>query len=224
MKLPRSTRTPAGGKAPFESQPAPPGGRNIPTTVAPIAAPAVGRLPVAQVESPVGRPPVTASDSESPAADAVADAYRSLIGTASILNAVSDELGKSIGVLDAALKKLNLGIPVWVRIDKNNDEHDGDFNHHYLGYAKVDGRWGVALATSEGNYGSLPHADEDDWLFNDAPRALRVEAVEHLPTLLTEMTKKASEVAESIRTQSEMARDIANAIDIASKTSVFTSR
>ena len=133
-----------------------------------------------------------------------------------MLNTVSDELGKSIGIVDAALKKLNLGVSVWVQIDKNKDGNDGEFNHHYLGYAKVDGRWGVALATSEGNYGRMP-SDDDHWLFNDAPRALRVEAVEHLPKLLTEMTKKASEVADGIRTQSEMARDIASAIDIASK-------
>ena len=155
--------------------------------------------------------------------DAVVDAYRALVGAASVLNAVSDELGKSISVLDAALKKLNLGIPVWVRIDKNQDGPDGEFKHHYLGYAKV-GKWGIALSTSEGNYGTLPDSDDDHWLFNDGPRALRVEAVEHLPKLLTLMTEKAAEVADSIRTQSEMARDIASAIDIASKTSDFTSR
>jgi hypothetical protein len=174
---------------------------------------------------PVERPPVAQIDSESlDASDTVADAYRALVGTAGILNAVSDELGKSIGVLDAALKKLNLGVAVWVRIDKNKDGPDGEFNHHLLGYAKVNSRWGVALATTEGNYGWLPDSNDEHWLFNDAPRILRIEAVEHLPALLTKMTEKASEVADSIRKQSEMARDIANAIDIASKTSDFKSR
>ena len=51
----------------------------------------------------------------------VSSSYRQLSLAASHLNLVSDELGKSIAVLDAALKKLNLGISTWSRLDRWED-------------------------------------------------------------------------------------------------------
>ena len=51
----------------------------------------------------------------------VSSSYRQLSLAASHLNIVSDELGKSISVLDAALKKLNLGISTWSRLDRWED-------------------------------------------------------------------------------------------------------
>ena len=46
----------------------------------------------------------------------VQSSYQQLSKVAADLNAVSDELGTCIADLDAALKKLNLGVTKWVQI------------------------------------------------------------------------------------------------------------
>jgi len=45
-----------------------------------------------------------------------------LLSSATGLNAVSDELGKSVAQIDSALNNLNVGIPVWVPIEKLNEQ------------------------------------------------------------------------------------------------------
>ena len=99
------------------------------------------------------------------------------LGKTMLIRTLSDELGKSIGVLDAALKKLNLGISTWSRLDRWEDAF-GNYSSRYLGYAKVNNRWGIALRTVAGNNNQPEEATVEEWLFNDAPRALRIEAVE----------------------------------------------
>src|SRR4029078_3618097 len=120
----------------------------------------------------------------------VSSSYRQLSLAASHLNLVSDELGKSIPVLDAALKNLNRGIAPWSRLDRWEDAF-GNYSSRYLGYAKVNNRWGIALRTVAGNNNQPEEATVEEWLFNDAPRALRIEAVEKLPDLFENLIKEA---------------------------------
>jgi hypothetical protein len=76
----------------------------------------------------------------------VSTSYKQLTAAANELNAVSDELGKFVGALDAALKKLNLGLTTWLRLESREDG-SGNYTKRDLGYAKVGGRWGIALRT-----------------------------------------------------------------------------
>jgi hypothetical protein len=141
----------------------------------------------------------------------VSSSYRQLSLAASHLNLVSDELGKSIAVLDAALKKLNLGISSWSRLDRWEDAF-GNYSSRYLGYAKVNNRWGIALRTVAGNNNQPEDATVEEWLFNDAPRALRIEAVEKLPDLFENLIKEADVAIRKVKAQTLSARQLAHAL------------
>jgi len=141
----------------------------------------------------------------------VSSSYRQLSLAASHLNLVSDELGKSIGVLDAALKKLNLGISTWSRLDRWEDAF-GNYSSRYLGYAKVNNRWGIALRTVAGNSNQPEDPAVEEWLFNDAPRALRIEAVEKLPDLFENLIKEADVAIRKVKAQTLSARQLAAAL------------
>ncbi|MBS1819137.1 MAG: hypothetical protein JSU08_14480 [Acidobacteria bacterium] len=144
-------------------------------------------------------------------AERVSSSYRQLSLAASHLNLVSDELGKSIVVLDAALKKLNLGISTWSRLDRVEDAL-GNYTSRYLGYAKVNNRWGIALRTVAGNNNQPEEATVEEWLFNDAPRALRIEAVEKLPDLFENLIREADNTIRKVKAQTLNARHLAQAL------------
>jgi hypothetical protein len=150
---------------------------------------------------------------EPSAPERVQAAFRQLSATAISLNAASDELGKTITELDAALKYLNLGIPAWVQICGNEDEN-GDFWSRNIGYARIGNQWGIALGTIRGN-NNFDHADEEEWLFNDAPRWMRIEGIAKIPELLEKLTKQASDTTERIKKKTAEAKELAVAIKAA---------
>jgi hypothetical protein len=153
----------------------------------------------------------TASKEDGSFSERVSSSYRQLSLAASHLNLVSDELGKSISVLDAALKKLNLGISTWSRLDRWEDAF-GNYSTRYLGYAKVNNRWGIALRTVAGNNTQPEEATVEEWLFNEAPRSLRIEAVEKLPDLFDNLIKEADLAIRKVKAQSLSARQLAAAL------------
>jgi len=72
--------------------------------------------------------------------------FTQLSSAAKNLNSASDELGQAINAIDAALQKLNLGVPTWIKIH-GADDQNLDYWSRDLGYAKVGNKWGVALRT-----------------------------------------------------------------------------
>jgi hypothetical protein len=126
----------------------------------------------------------------------VQKAVQQLPTVAASLNAATDKLGDSVGKLDALLKKFNLGVPTWVPFVKNKGE-DGEYSED-LGYAKVNGKWGSAIRTSQEDYHNPDYDREEKWLFNDAPRVQRIDAVEKIPELLEALLEKAAEAAKTI--------------------------
>jgi hypothetical protein len=136
--------------------------------------------------------------------------FERLSASAAALNAVSDELSKPIATIDAALKALNLGVSAWVEIAGQVDHDAGCFWDRSLGYAKVAGKWGIAICTSSGDFGEEPN--EEVWLFSDAPRSYRLEAVDKLPELLEKLVTAANETAEKLKEKVTTTGEIANAI------------
>ncbi len=157
-----------------------------------------------------------ATTSELSPSERVSSSFKQLTESAAKLNAVSDELAQAIAPIDEALKKLNLGIPTWHPYEET-DYEDGSFRNRYIGYAKVSGKWGLALSETTGheNYGT----DSDtDWLFNDAPRFMRLEALEHLPALFDALAKAVDEAASQLQQKTQRAREFAASIASASAT------
>jgi hypothetical protein len=148
------------------------------------------------------------ASTEEPLVSRVEASFRKLSAVASDLNFSSDELGKSISDLDAALKKLNLGIPAWVSFRGRSDPNEGWYWSEDLGYAKVGGTWGIALRTVKGD-GDPENESVETWLFNDGPRSFRLSAIEVIPKLLEQLSAEADETAKRIRLKLAEVQEVA---------------
>lgn len=151
--------------------------------------------------------------------EVVASFYSELTSVASDLNTVSDELGKSISEIDTALKMLNLGITVWMEFRGGHGEPDmGDETYWTddIGYTKFGGRWGICLRHVEGD-DSHDEYRQEIWLFNDAPRALRLAAIDHIVGLLQKLTEEGAATTRKIREKLADAQEVAEAVTQASR-------
>jgi hypothetical protein len=138
--------------------------------------------------------------------------YQELATVARNLNTASDRLGKIIVELDEALKALNLGISSWVSFNYWEDANL-DFSCDQVGYSKVGGKWGIAIRSSSGNLNWQEDTTQDGpWLFNDAPRKLRIEAIGKIPELLETLVKEVvattTKINEKVRESQELAKAI----------------
>jgi len=123
---------------------------------------------------------------------------------------VSNDLATEIAPLDAALKTLSIGVPVWHAFHHSSDEY-GNYWERFVGYAKVGTKWGLACSVMQGH--SSSGADEnEEWLFNDAPRWLRLEAFDHIPELLERMVSTVDETTQCIESKIEVAKTYADLV------------
>jgi hypothetical protein len=136
--------------------------------------------------------------------------FEALSLAAESLSNASNELSKVVGFVDEVLKNMNLGIVYWLTVSKWSEEHRCGQNQ--LGYDRIDGKWGLALRIV---WGDLPNTqDEVDgvWLFNDAPRDLRLEGVDKLPELIEALSKSALDKAMQVKEKTNKVRELAAAI------------
>ncbi|HMD84038.1 MAG TPA: hypothetical protein VKO18_04985 [Terriglobia bacterium] len=148
---------------------------------------------------------------EPPPTERVQTAYKQLSLAANGLNTASDELGKAISVLDAALQKLNLGVSAWAPLAGNEDPPYTWWTRS-VGYSKIGDKWGIALRKASGNYNYPEQDSEELWLFNDAPRWMRIEAVGKIPDLLEALLKEAEETTKKIRNKTTQVYELAAAM------------
>lgn len=146
-----------------------------------------------------------------PLTERVQSSFQHLAVCASHLNAASDELTKPIQELDANLKELNLGISAWVIIYRDEAESGEYWYTEEIGYTKINNKWGIALRTCSGEYSYPPAGSSSEWLFSDAPRELRIKAIEHIPALLDELAGQAQTTASQIKAKTEVAQQLAAA-------------
>jgi len=151
---------------------------------------------------------------EKPLTERVTSSIERLASAAHDLNTVSGELGKAIAAIDTVLQTLNIGLPTWTTIEKGDDLPTGSefYWSRDIGYAKVSNRWGISLRTVAGHYSSPDEENCESWLFNDAPRWLRIVAVEKIPDLLEALIKSAEETTKKIRNKTDEANQLAAAI------------
>src|SRR5438552_3747571 len=75
----------------------------------------------------------------------------------------------------------------------------GNYWAHYVGYAKIGNKWGVAISRTSGNFEAPDYNTDEEWLFNDAPRHLRIEAVEHIPAMFEALIKAGDEAVGKLK-------------------------
>jgi hypothetical protein len=143
--------------------------------------------------------------------ESVSTSFQRLSAAATELNAASDELGKTICALEAAIKPLNIGLTTWVSIAEYGDPDGGGFETRYIGYGKIGGKWGIALRIVTGNHFSSERT-EQEWLFNDAPRDFRIEAADKLPHLLEGLIDTTSAATKAIGEKTVQAQRVVEAV------------
>jgi len=142
--------------------------------------------------------------------------FSQLSSIAQSLNQATDDLTSVVGALDEALQRLSVGLVVWAQVDIWHDEIDGlTYEREEIGYAKVNGQWGIAIRRTFGREDSSdPDEVRNIWAFNDAPREARLRAVEKLPQVVDELGKAAAKVTEILNKKLAQTKDYAAAIGI----------
>ena len=139
--------------------------------------------------------------------------FQSLSATASSLNAASDELTRVVGTLDEALKKLNLGLTVWVTFADRSDEQDPSrYDVDQIGYCRVSDKWGISLRHIWGHEAFDAHNEDGPWLFTNAPRELRLRSVDKIADLIESLSKEASATTKKIQEKTKEVGELALAI------------
>ncbi len=154
----------------------------------------------------------TASQSshKDPLRERVSVAFEKLVVSAAELNAVSDELAEPISAIEAALQKLNLGVPAWTEFAGEIDHDTGYFWDRSIGYAKVSRTWGIAIRARSGAMGE--HTESEVWRLNDAPRSYRIQALGKLPDVLEQLVKATCKTTAELRSQVASTKQVAETI------------
>ncbi len=138
--------------------------------------------------------------------------FQALSSVASSLNKASDELTKVVAILDEALKNLNVGLTVWVTFRSRGVEPQ-EYDNDQIGYCKVNGKWGIALRQIWGDYGMDYFASEGPWLFNEAPREMRLHGVDKIPEVIEALGKEAFDTTKKIHEKTQEVRELSGAIE-----------
>lgn len=97
--------------------------------------------------------------------------FMRLIDSARALNEQSDLLSAQMEKIDHALRAMNIGLECRVQMSSTHAD-----TQLWFGYSCHDGKWGLTLWRDAPN-------DNGVWLFANAPRWLRIEAVDYIPHL-----------------------------------------
>ena len=146
----------------------------------------------------------------------VSASYLELSSIASDLNAISDALGKAVSDIDEGLKKLNIGVTAWVRVDSfYGGEHreNRTYRIEEVGYSKFNGKWGIGLRTRSGDEAYPDELEAvEEWAFNEAARTLRLRAIEKIPELLMKLSEEAAKVTKELKAKLAHAQAVAGAL------------
>ena len=146
--------------------------------------------------------------------------FRELAKTASQLNTVSDALGKYVAEVETGLKTLNLGVAAWVNFGEWTSSDGMITTCHQVGFAKIGKSWSIGVR----HFDDAVWADEwvnfEMWVFNEAPRQSRIDAIDHLPALIQALNKEAAKIAKVVADKLPSACKVAS--DIATATGANT--
>ena len=150
------------------------------------------------------------ANQQAPLPDCVSAVFQRLMQSAATLNAVSDELGKPVSEIEAALKKLTGGFDVVVASER------------WISKPVTTGT-AISATTKCPAAGVLPFAiwagcvsdeptTEEHWLFNDAPRSYRLEAADKIPDLLEALVIASDETAANLKKKIDDVRQVAHTV------------
>ncbi len=146
-------------------------------------------------------------------------ALKKLASLSKNLNEASDELSRQIVALESALNGYKLGVWAWlgdlIVTETELSEPDGKGQQylirytHHLGYGKHKGKWGLLVSS-----GWEWEDDEERVVafLRDAPRTVRIKAIDKLPDLLSLFVEKVETVVKEASEKATQAKELATAL------------
>lgn len=140
---------------------------------------------------------------------------KQLSSASQTLGEASNKLTEQIKEIETALASHNLGIVTWVELRRTFEEVEMEQGNHLrldrldrLGYTKKNGKWALCASTS------IEELEDkfEWWLLRDAPRELRILAVDAIPKLLEEMVARAKELTSEVISKTEQAKSLAHSL------------
>lgn len=113
------------------------------------------------------------------------------------LNTASGQLQIQFEAIEKTLKAMNLGINGSVEMGKD----------YFLSYERLDKTWTLTIRTKPDN------PEVKVWTLADAPRALRIKAVDHLVELLEELRLRADDMTVELNSALIQAREFMKGIE-----------
>jgi hypothetical protein len=140
------------------------------------------------------------------------ESFKLLSDNASSLNNLSDRIGKIVSRLDAQFQTLNTGISGWVPFQEWFEENGSNWSEE-VGYDKINGKWGLAIRVKSAHDGGDDFDSFEQWLFNDAPRVLRLKAIDKLPELFELLAEEVAKNKKLVEQKVTELSELANSID-----------
>jgi len=136
---------------------------------------------------------------------------KQLSSASQTLNEASNKLTEQIKEIENALASHNLGVIAWVELRRLREPVGKEYADveriESLGYSKINGKWGIYVSSRIDEFEIF-----ESWLLRDAPRDLRILAVDAIPKLLEEMIKRAKEVTTQVLSKTDTAKALAHSL------------
>lgn len=143
-----------------------------------------------------------------------ASLLKQLSAASDSINNATDQFNAQVKTIEDSLASYNLGVSGWVPaciLSEKTSDQDGNTYHYSrqisLGYQKENGKWCLMISSWIAEF-----EDYDKWIFRDAPRELRMEAIAGLPRLLEKLIEEANKLAEEVSKKTAEARTVVAAI------------
>jgi hypothetical protein len=140
---------------------------------------------------------------------------KQLSSASKTLSEASNKLTEQIKEIETALASYNFGIVTWVNLRQSSEEVEMEKGNNLrvtrlerLGYSKKNGKWGLCASSSIEEF----EEEFEWWLLRDAPRELRILAVDAIPKLLEEMVIRAKALTTKVTSTTDRAKSIAHSL------------
>ena len=137
----------------------------------------------------------------------------SLAATAANLNEASKKLSRVVERIDNALQRINLGVTAWTQVRGGDVQGADRFWSEELGYSRTGRKWGLTLRKIRYDMLNPEFEKLEEWLFNEAPRSLRIRAITKIPDLLKELDREAKKLATQVSESINKTEPLVEAIE-----------
>lgn len=139
--------------------------------------------------------------------------FSRLQAISSSLNSKSDTINAAIKVFEDKLASLRLGVTAWVPTPLNTrliapGTQDEDSLQTFLGYCKATGTWCLTLSEDSERWGNDENNPPQFTPLSQAPRELRLKAIQQLPLLVNALEKHADEALKEVGQAEQLLRDL----------------